>query len=512
MELQESNSRMLSTFSHMGSVLQLESTNFTEDSVALDCVTESEVLLVAPIITYSEVEFDLGIVSFNSQTDFERPRVAFDQMPESNGLSRYGMMPKNVTAQHRLLHFPFDLGSANGLIFEGVALVFEDSILWNLQYSMFEALSRNAAFPLRILNLRYGHYFAMYHYDTGQTPSLMTLPGADQSWLKCLDNESTTVGVFVTVLTSAIEAGQSNLADQMLNEMPPSCSKVFDPGPSFATIILADIDSGFDEGKSVADPTNITSVLAFDSNAKKLADQDDAASSSSDAGVIIAPRDENSDINLHKDVRKMFAEIPDREAAIEVEEFPSLQFIPFLPPSMQWIVISVPDVWLRALAFLRHLSTCCPVRLRFYWAAILDTMTKYWKIGKFAIKVLKEIASVVLTAITCLAQLLHLDLVQNSVVTLRNIAGNGLELVFYHIEQFMQVWCTTRSMILEDIKKEDAFAPEFVLKLEEYVSLSDSILVSLFMLLYLNLEDKVLFEGRRNVINGELANYIWDSG
>lgn len=42
------------------------------------------------------------------------------------------MMHKVVTAQHALLHFPFDPGSANGLISEGVALVFDNSLLWNL--------------------------------------------------------------------------------------------------------------------------------------------------------------------------------------------------------------------------------------------------------------------------------------------------------------------------------------------------------------------------------------------
>ncbi|OIT29152.1 hypothetical protein A4A49_27199 [Nicotiana attenuata] len=113
------------------------------------------VLHIAPVITYSKVDFiqaavlgfqepGLGIVSFNSPLEFrlhfERPRVAynqFDQMPKSNGLYRYWMMPKNMTAQHMLLHFPFDPGSANGLVSEGVALVFDNSLLWNLLYSMF---------------------------------------------------------------------------------------------------------------------------------------------------------------------------------------------------------------------------------------------------------------------------------------------------------------------------------------------------------------------------------------
>lgn len=81
-----------------------------------------KVLPVAPIITYSEVEFDLGfrtcfrepdlgIVFFNSQLEFclhfERPRIAynmFDQMPESSGLYRYALMPKNVTAHYFISH------------------------------------------------------------------------------------------------------------------------------------------------------------------------------------------------------------------------------------------------------------------------------------------------------------------------------------------------------------------------------------------------------------------------
>ncbi|XP_070058183.1 uncharacterized protein LOC142167812 [Nicotiana tabacum] len=67
----------------------------------------------------------------------------------------------------------------------------------------------------------------------------MTLSGAVQSWLKCLDNEPATVGVFVSAVASAVEDTQSNLMDQMLDEMPPYCSKVFDPRPSAATVILA---------------------------------------------------------------------------------------------------------------------------------------------------------------------------------------------------------------------------------------------------------------------------------
>ncbi|KAJ8558181.1 hypothetical protein K7X08_004947 [Anisodus acutangulus] len=273
---------------------------------------------------------------------FERPRVAynlFDQMPESNELSRYGMMPKNMTAQHMLLHFPFDPCSANGLIFEGVALVFDNSLLRNLRYGMFgeilaveigdragdfadqvfdgnsqrnnpegifpfakkesiliplsyhdygmptetEPLSINAAFPQIILNLRYGHHFTLYHchcHDTGQTPSLVTLPGAVQSWLKCLDNESTTVGVFVAAPTSAIEIGQSNLVDQMLEEMPPSCSKVFDPGPSVATVILAEMalyitdghsgeDNLFNECPQLVESEILGSAFAFQVNLTK---------------------------------------------------------------------------------------------------------------------------------------------------------------------------------------------------------------------------------------------------
>ncbi|XP_009611485.1 uncharacterized protein LOC107803945 [Nicotiana tabacum] len=183
-------------------------------------------------------------------------------------------------------------------ISESVALVFDNSLLWNFRYSMFvemlaigmgdragafadqvfdgnfqknnheciflfankesilislsyhdcristetEGLSRNAAFLQSILNLQYGHQFSMYHcrcLDTGQTPSLVTLSGAVQSWLKCLDNEPATVGVFVAALASAVEATQSNLMDQMLDEMPPYCSKLFDLGPSAATVILA---------------------------------------------------------------------------------------------------------------------------------------------------------------------------------------------------------------------------------------------------------------------------------
>ncbi|KAJ8529260.1 hypothetical protein K7X08_036095 [Anisodus acutangulus] len=147
----------------------------------------------------------------------------------------------------------------------------------------------------------------------------------------------------------------------------------------------------------------------------------------------------------------------------------------------------VPAVGQRALAFLQHLAMGCPVRLRLYWAAILDTMTTllntfklkkpnsvannaFWIIEKFAIKVLKEMTSIVLTVLACLVQPLHHALVENSYVTLRNLAGNGLELVFYNIEQFMQVWSPTLSMILEDTKKEDVFAIEFVLKVEEACS------------------------------------------
>lgn len=63
-----------------------------------------------------------------------------------------------------------------------------------------DGLSRNAAFLQSILNLQYGHQFSMYHcrcLDTGQTPSLVTLSGAVQSWLKYLDNEPTTAGSFL---------------------------------------------------------------------------------------------------------------------------------------------------------------------------------------------------------------------------------------------------------------------------------------------------------------------------
>ncbi|KAK4366119.1 hypothetical protein RND71_013999 [Anisodus tanguticus] len=196
-------------------------------------------------------------------------------MPESNELSRYGMMPKNVTAQHMLLHFPFDPGSANGLIFEGVALVFDNSLLRNLRYGMFG----------EILAVEIGDRagdFADQVFDgnSQRNNPEVTLPGAVQSWLKCLDNESTTVGVFVAAPTSAIEIGQSNLVDQMLDEMPPSCSKVFDPGPSVTTVILAAMalyitdghsgeDNLFNECPQLVESEILGSAFAFQVNLTK---------------------------------------------------------------------------------------------------------------------------------------------------------------------------------------------------------------------------------------------------
>ncbi|KAJ8567327.1 hypothetical protein K7X08_019535 [Anisodus acutangulus] len=65
---------------------------------------------------------------------FEKSGVAsslFDEMLDNSGEYPYNLISQNVDAQHMLLHFPFDPGSAAGRMFDSVALAFDNNLQLN---------------------------------------------------------------------------------------------------------------------------------------------------------------------------------------------------------------------------------------------------------------------------------------------------------------------------------------------------------------------------------------------
>ncbi|KAJ8555526.1 hypothetical protein K7X08_013022 [Anisodus acutangulus] len=85
------------------------------------------------------LELVLDIVPFdtwmNLSLKFEIFGIAsslFDEMPDNSGAYMYSLISENVVAQHRLLHFPFDPGSSDGLVLDNVELVFYNSFWLDL--------------------------------------------------------------------------------------------------------------------------------------------------------------------------------------------------------------------------------------------------------------------------------------------------------------------------------------------------------------------------------------------
>ncbi|KAL2516792.1 Transportin-1 [Abeliophyllum distichum] len=138
------------------------------------------------------------------------------------------------------------------------------------------------------------------------------------------------------------------------------------------------------------------------------------------------------------------------------------------------------DVRQSAFALLGDLARVCPVHLRSRLPEFLDVAAKQlntpklketlsvannacWAIGELAIKVQKDMSSIVLTVISYLVPILqrpeglNKSLIENCAITLGRIAWVCPELVSPHMEHFMQSWCLALSMIRDDIEKEDAF-------------------------------------------------------
>ncbi|KAL2543499.1 Transportin-1 [Forsythia ovata] len=138
------------------------------------------------------------------------------------------------------------------------------------------------------------------------------------------------------------------------------------------------------------------------------------------------------------------------------------------------------DVRQSAFALLGDLARVCPVHLHSRLPEFLDVAAKQlntpklketlsvannacWAIGELAIKVHKEMSSIVLTVISYLVPILqrpeglNKSLIENCAITLGRIAWVCPELVSPHMEHFMQSWCLALSMIRDDIEKEDAF-------------------------------------------------------
>lgn len=147
---------------------------------------------------------------------------------------------------------------------------------------------------------------------------------------------------------------------------------------------------------------------------------------------------------------------------------------------LQCCLDDAPDVRQSAFALLGDLARVCPAHLRPRLVEFLDAATKQlntsklketlsvannacWAIGELAIKVQKEISSVVLAVVSCLvpilqhAEGLNKSLIENSAITLGRLAWVCPELVSPHMEHFLQPWCFALSMIRDDIEKEDAF-------------------------------------------------------
>ncbi|KAL3514972.1 hypothetical protein ACH5RR_021874 [Cinchona calisaya] len=147
---------------------------------------------------------------------------------------------------------------------------------------------------------------------------------------------------------------------------------------------------------------------------------------------------------------------------------------------LQCCMDDAADVRQSAFALLGDLARVCPIHLHSRLSEFLDIASKQlstpklkenvsvannacWAIGELAVKVQKDVASVVMTVISCLvpvlqhAEGLNKSLTENSAITLGRLAWVCPELVSPHMEHFMQHWCISLSMIRDDVEKEDAF-------------------------------------------------------
>ncbi|XP_071921159.1 transportin-1-like [Coffea arabica] len=147
---------------------------------------------------------------------------------------------------------------------------------------------------------------------------------------------------------------------------------------------------------------------------------------------------------------------------------------------LQCCMDDAADVRQSAFALLGDLARVCPIHLHSRLSEYLDIAAKQlstpnlkenvsvannacWAIGELAIKVQKDMASIVMTVITCLVPILqHVEglnksLIENSAITLGRLAWVCPELVSPHMGHFMQHWCIALSVIRDDVEKEDAF-------------------------------------------------------
>ncbi|CAI9104774.1 OLC1v1003526C1 [Oldenlandia corymbosa var. corymbosa] len=147
---------------------------------------------------------------------------------------------------------------------------------------------------------------------------------------------------------------------------------------------------------------------------------------------------------------------------------------------LQCCMDDASDVRQSAFALLGDIARVCPIHLHSRLAEFLDVAAKQlnteklkenvsvannacWAIGELAIKVQKDMSSVVIPVISCLVPILqHPDglnksLLENSAITLGRLAWVCPELVSPHMEHFLQHWCMALSLIRDDVEKEDAF-------------------------------------------------------
>ncbi|GAB4850713.1 hypothetical protein Ancab_030013 [Ancistrocladus abbreviatus] len=147
---------------------------------------------------------------------------------------------------------------------------------------------------------------------------------------------------------------------------------------------------------------------------------------------------------------------------------------------LQCCMDDASDVRQSAFALLGDLARVCPIHLRPRFSEFLEVAAKQldcsnvkesvsvannacWAIGELAVKVRLDISPIVMTVVSCLvpvlqhAEGLNKSLIENSAITLGRLAWVYPELVFVHMEHFMQPWCDALAMIRDDVEKEEAF-------------------------------------------------------
>ncbi|KAK4344001.1 hypothetical protein RND71_037095 [Anisodus tanguticus] len=110
------------------------------DGVFMRANLDSQPFMIVTGDTKSEIERHEALSIASIYAHLEKSGVAsslFDEIPDNSGAYRYSLIPKKVVAQHMLLQLPFDPGSAGGLVFGNVALVFDNSLqflIWTNEF------------------------------------------------------------------------------------------------------------------------------------------------------------------------------------------------------------------------------------------------------------------------------------------------------------------------------------------------------------------------------------------